>query len=308
MAYLKGLKFSLVFFGFFIGFVFCISQVSQGSQTPQGSPKKDGGGRNAGVSSPKTHFLVVGRARVSDKLEQQGIAYDSVLRVASAAKQRIPNLNLKLMVDKPITPGQFRLTKPPQVVGVSSFRQTLTDLAKEVSPEDTVIIYTHTHGFRDRADVANGGLVVGLPNIDENRGIFSWDEYCDLLLNIPAKNVVVLTMSCFSGGLVETLSSPKFKPRWEDRVTMEDRNFLVLTAQDGELPSRPIYKGGVVINPFTYCVLKILSDDKDEDVTFKKFKEFLVYWTKNIVSDSSTYQNSANPQQVGAYFDDDVIF
>jgi hypothetical protein len=186
---------------------------------------------------------------------------------------------------------------------------------------------THSHGSRNGFEKSQplGGLVLDLPvKRTAHRGRLLWNEYTDLLLKIPAKNVVVLTMSCFSGGLVEYLNSPRIKPRWENRREQEGRNLIVLTSQNRDLISPPIVKQGEVINPFTYAVTKAFagkadgfrlingkpsgSQHTDGRLTAGELIDYILWTTANTASDNARRRNTAKPQLTGSFRRGDVLF
>ena len=188
------------------------------------------------------------------------------------------------------------------------------------------MIYTHSHGCRNGFEQSQplGGIVVDLPIKQlPHGGTMLWDEYADLLLRIPAKNVIVFTMSCFSGGFVEFLNSKQVQDRWKDRHLKECRNFIVLTSQNDSLTSDPIMKGTEIVNPFTYAVTKafdgdadgfVLTDGKPTNQLHKDGKlsvgaliDFILYTTKNTTSERIRPNNTANPKSTGSFDRDDIL-
>jgi hypothetical protein len=169
------------------------------------------------------------------------------------------------------------------------------------------------------------GKIADLPvRQPEHGGALLWDEYTDLLLSIPAKNVVVLTMSCFSGGFVEYLNSPPVRNRWKDRWQKEGRNLIVMTSQNGQLSSDPILKDKELVNPFTYAVAMALEGDadgfaldggrpvpgqpKDGKISVGEMIDFILYTTENTVSETARRRNFAKPQLAGSFHRSDVLF
>jgi len=203
----------------------------------------------------------------------------------------------------------------------------LRQLAKLATPDDTVVIYTHSHGRRNGFEKSQplGGIVMDLPVLKpEHGGTLLWDEYAELFLQIPARNVVVLTMSCFSGGLVEYLNSQSVAERWKDRRQKEGRNLIILTSQNKELPSAPIVKDNEIINPFTYAVVMAFGGEadgfalaagkpapdrrKDGRLTVGEMIDFILYTTEHTISESIQRRNTAKPQLTGSFDRSDVLF
>jgi hypothetical protein len=219
--------------------------------------------------------------------------------VSQAFRESYPDIEVISMVDPPISLRGLKTRLPQQRVSVQSVRDQLLDLSRNVQPEDTVIIYTHTHGVKPGEATASGGLVMGLPMLDKNRGVLSWQEYSDLILDIPAKNVIVLTMACFSGNLVDTLLLDHNRTKWGSR-SREGRSFVVLTSQNSLLPSSPIKHRSNVINPFTLALLEILSEDA-KPIRLGQFVDFVLTKTRQFESQDLKLRNTAEPKIVGDY-------
>lgn len=276
--------------------------------------------------APKTYFLVVGKAMIADPEKMQKKAETSVRRVADAAEKYQPELVIDILAEGIMTKQQYRRGEAREKVTGAIFKERLRKLAETATPQDTVIIYTHSHGRKNGFEKSQplGGIVMDPPvRRPEHRGTLLWDEYVDLLLKIPAKNVVVLTMSCFSGGLIEYLHSPQVKGRWQDRQQKQGRNLIVLTSQNKDLQSPPIVKDGEVINPFTYAVAKAFegaadgfepengkpakSRRKDGKLTVGELIDYVLYTTEHTVSEQARLTNIAKPQCTGSFNREDVL-
>jgi hypothetical protein len=274
-----------------------------------------------------TRFLIVGKGKVADPPELQKREVDAVERISKAAGKIQPGSAIDALAENVMTIQQYRRGTVKELVTGDIFRERLKSLVDTAKPQDTVVIYTHSHGCRNGFEQSQplGGIVVDLPIKQlPHGGTMLWDEYTDLLLRIPAKNVVVLTMSCFSGGFVEFLNSKDVQDRWKDRRVKEGRNFIVLTSQNDSLTSDPILKGSEVVNPFTYAVAKafngeadgfILEDGKPTNELHKDGKlsvgemiDFILYMTENTTSDRIRLKNTAQPKSAGSFDRDDVLF
>ncbi len=277
----------------------------------------------AANSNGKTHLLVVGTATIADPTRLKEIAAAAVSKVADAARATAPGIVVDAVAEAATTKQQYLRGEVDKKVTPKIFKERLV---KTVKPEDTVIIYTHSHGRRSDLEASQplGGIVLDVAaSGDEHRGTVLWDEYVELLLEIPAKNVVVLTMSCFSGGLVEHLKSPEVRARWESRREKDGRNLIVLTSQSCTLTSGPIVKEGEVINPFTYAVSRMLAgeaDDfnlvngkpgqplsKDGKLTVGEMIDYVLYTTQNVASEHTRLENTARPQLTGSFDRGDVL-
>lgn len=257
---------------------------------------------------PALHVLAVGKAMPNDSSQMQVRGRSAVAGISAAIRKSCPAAKIDGLVEHPMTLEQVRSGRVREQVTGSMIEQKLRTLAVTVNPEDTVIIYTHTHGRKHSTPESSslGGLVVELPkNRPGRRGMMLWNEYADLLLKVPAKNVIVLTMSCYSGGLIEYLNSPDVKAQWENRRE-EGRNFVVLTSQNAEEMSPPIMINGEVINPFTYAVMKLFAEEAGEGMTLGAMIDFVLHTTEHAVCDIPQRGNIAKPQVTGSYCRDDV--
>ena len=274
-----------------------------------------------------TRFLIVGKGKVADPQELQKREVDAVERIAKAASGIKPGAIIDSLAENVMTIQQYRRGGVKELVTGDVFRERLKRLVATAKPQDTVVIYTHSHGCRNGFEQSQplGGIAIDLPIKQlPHGGTMLWDEYADLLLRIPAKNVIVLTMSCFSGGFVEYLSSKEAEDRWKDRRLKEGRNFIVLTSQNDSLTSDPIMRGAEIVNPFTYAVGRAFSGEadgfvladgkptnqlpKDGKLSVGELVDFILYTTKNTTSDRTRLKNTANPKSTGSFDRDDILF
>lgn len=276
--------------------------------------------------APRTWVLLVAKPRVVDppSMQQRGIA--AVAKLEAAAKAAFPGATIDSLAESVITPDQFRRGGVVERVTGGIFRKRLEALAATAGPDDTVVIYTHCHGRQNGFEAAQplGGIVVDLPvRRPEHAGTLLWDEYADLLLAIPARNVVVLTMACFAGGLVDHLESAAVAPRWRERRSKEGRNLVVLTSQNAALTSEPIGKDGVLVNPFTLAVARgfagaadgfTLTDGapappgaKDGAISIGELIDFVLDQTEHTRSDLPSRPNTAKPCATGSYDRGDIL-
>jgi hypothetical protein len=250
----------------------------------------------------------------------------AVSRIATAARKFQPDMVVDALAEAVMTKEQYRRGEAKEKVTRTIFKERLEQLAATATAQDTVIIYTHSHGYRNGFEESQplGGIVMDLPvRRTGHRGALLWDEYAELILDIPAKNVIVLTMSCFSGGLIEYFDSQEVKSRWSDRRRKEGRNFIVLTSQNKDMQSPPILKDGEVINPFTYAAAKAFGGeadgfvlaggrpveprDKDGRLTVGEIIDYILYTTENTPSEAARHRNIAKPQVTGSFDRADVL-
>lgn len=269
-------------------------------------------------------LLAVAKAKVLDPVDMQQRAPDAIRRVETAVKAIDPKAVIKTLVEPVRTINQYRAGQGREVVTGEAFRNELKTLIDTATANDTVVIYTHSHGFRNGFEDVQpyGGLLLDLPvRRPPHAGVFLWDEYADLILKIPAKNVVVLTMSCFSGALINHLNSPALAKKWKDRDAA-GRNFVVMTSQNDVLKSEPIRIGNQMLNPFTYAVERALGGfadgfvtsegkpadaSKDGKLQLGEVIDYVLHATEHTPSDSILPLNTSKPQVTGSYKRDTVL-
>jgi len=272
--------------------------------------------RRTSAKKGSLHLFAFGKGKPTDPIQMQKLAGVSLRRVTDAARSTAPGIKIEALAEAPMTKEQYLSGERKEELNGQLFKKRLRLLAAKISKHDTVIIYTHTHGRRAGFEGVQplGGIVVDLPiRRTEHRGTLLWSDYAELLLKIPAKNLIVLTMSCFSGGLVEYLNGPTVKPRWQKR-RKQGRNFIVLSSQNSALASSPICRDGAVINPFTYAVAEMLGGaadgfkrtrrkrgTKDGHLSFGELVDFVLHRTATVKSERDRMKNTAKPQATGSY-------
>lgn len=273
----------------------------------------------------RTLFLAFGKSKAVDPERMQQRAIDAVMKVTQAAARFQPSILCDPLTEDIMTRQQFLTRQNDLAVSGDILRGKLDQLTETVTTNDTVIIYSHSHGTKGQSadKPQTAGLVLD-PGPFERDGsaIFRWDEYADRILAIPAKNVVVLTMACYSGLLSESLNAPHLRSLWENR-RREGRSFIVLTSQNSELQSPPIVKNRELINPFTYAVAEALDGQadgfflkdgipgapqhKDGRLTAGELIDFILYKTESTASEYPPRKNIAKPTVTGSYDRNAVI-
>lgn len=269
-----------------------------------------------------TYFLIVSKAKAIDSpiLQQRGI--DASQKIAAVASECLPHSKVTLLSEPIMTVREVRQEAFIERVTRQTVKQHLIKLAHSVSREDTVFIYTHTHGHpvQKRSSDRPGGMIISLPVLDPaHGGIISWKDYADLLLAIPARNMIVLTMTCFSGGLIDTLNDTAFSARWCNRQK-HGRNLVILTSQNSLLTSGPIGINHELLNPFTFAVTTAFEgtpdgfpsrdghDTRDGRITIGEFVDYVLTTTRETVSSQPRRPNTAQPQVTGSFDRNSVLF
>jgi hypothetical protein len=279
--------------------------------------------------SSKIHLIAIGKSRIYDPPAQQQRALAAVRLVTQSAMNFNNKIKVETLTEKITHPDSNALGKHNRQVNTELFKSKLIDLHSTVGSNDTVIIYTHTHGIKtikNRAVQRAGGMILNPGKNKSERGtVFSWTEFADLVLKIPAKKVIVLTMACYSGGLVKYFDTPEVKKLWQNRLTKEHREFIAISSQNSELMSMPIVKNGRLINPFTLALSDALSgkadgfkivnktpitdkSTKDSKISAGELIDFILYFTENTASEAAgRRKNNADPKITGCYDRSSII-
>ena len=250
----------------------------------------------------KLELFAFSKPKFSGPIERQQRASDAVtLITAAASKLNLATIN---SIQEHVMSVEQFLRNP---VDIRVSKEIILDNLKSYAQKsmDTLVIYSHTHGVRRNIVDSKplGGLMLGDSTGKATlEGIADWSEYGEALLSISAKNVIVFTMACFSGGLIDYLNNNK--NLWQDRKNQE-RNFLVISAQNSELESKPVSINGQIINPFTYSVEKALNGEADGyldskpdgKTTYNEVINFIIDTTRKV----GTQGNNADPQFTGSY-------
>jgi hypothetical protein len=274
-----------------------------GAQETHAPGSSDGPTLSDAGEAARVLFLGVSKAKIEDSEAQQQRAHDAVQRVSAAFAAAGVSSTTLLQESVPAALDGLKVDE-------QRVRERLAALAADLHPRDTVIIYTHTHGIPTKSQSKLGGLVVTEPTTFSGpRDWLDWREYAEDLLALPAKNVVVLTMACFSGGLVSHLQDPAVKARWQQR-SAEGRSFVVLTSQSDAALSNPRKIDDETINPFTYELLQALSGAADGrgdqgaavdgQLTLGELTSYLLTETRKHTR-ASDAANDPEPQLAGSY-------
>jgi len=270
----------------------------------------------AAAKEDRRLFFAFSKAMIEDSVSQQQRGWDAVQSI----KGRLEPLGFAShILQEPVrshdeyakNPFPFLITRNRIVNELESCRQNL-------GSNDTIIVYSHSHGVQGRS-----GKLGGLPLDDPGAKLWrpaylDWREYAGQLLALPARTVVVLTMACHSGGLVEFLNNDeKTKNLWQTRKE-QGRNFLVITSQKNGALSNPRRIEGKLINPFTYAVIKAFEGQADGyqrgnagqypdgKMTLGELVEFVMDETRKHTR-SEDAKNDPDPQTTGSYDPEFVI-
>ncbi len=260
------------------------------------------------VSPFKSHFLFTFNKGMYDEnmdLQKRGVAAVEKVRDAVLQNQLF---EIHALIEPAISQDEYEKDPYPLYVSQKIIFSHLQRYSHLISKSDTCFVYSHTHGVRNGFVRTEpwGGLMLDFDRSDKpHRGVTVWPDYAHEVLDIPGETVVILVMSCYSGGFIDYLET--IQEQWNDR-SEEGRNFLVITSQNNALQSGPVRIQGEVINPFTYSVQHAFSGEadgfegeKDGNVTIHEFIQYILETTQQ-------YGPKAYPQMIGSFHPNHVLF
>ncbi len=203
--------------------------------------------------SPKVSYAVQGELAIAAVLETQG---------------GIPKTHIKLLTDAKATVGDFR----------SYFGDWLR---MRVKPDSTIYVYYAGHGTPN-PKTGEAFLVPWEGHPDFPSGLYPLNELYETLNGLPAKEIVVMLDSCFSGSEGRSVLAKGARPM---AVSVENPllaggKVIVLAAATGNQISSDYDKAGHGL--FTYALLTGLRGDADADkdaiVTLKEVFPYVRDW------------------------------
>lgn len=249
--------------------------------------------------SGKIKLFAFSKALFHDDLAQQNRATVAVDKVVTAASIR-PNMLIEKMQEKEMTTQEYLNNNQVEVINKKIMLDKFSQYQASLTAEDSFIVYSHTHG-RKSSDDLQGGIIIGM-----KREVITWEEYAEVLLNLPAKNIIVFTMACFSGGLIDYLNRPEVRERWVNR-NRAGRSFMVISSTNADLLSMPVRIDGGPLNPLTYSVANAFlgsadgyaGDIADDKLSYEEIAHYVLDNTEGIMPD----QNINLPQSVQSFTD-----
>jgi hypothetical protein len=203
-------------------------------------------------------FFGFNRSKPDELLAMQQRGYDAVQQVSARLEQAGFETHL---LQSPVSGAKNPGSRSAPSVSCEMVCDRLKMWGSTLDTNGIIVIYSHTHGLKTDINRA-GGILLGRSH-PGNPLVLNWPDYAEQLLRLPAKTVVVLTMACHSGALVDYLNTDeKAKNLWQTRKE-SGRNFLVITSQNADSLSNPQRIDGEVINPFTCAVRQALEGNAD---------------------------------------------
>jgi hypothetical protein len=174
----------------------------------------------------------------------------------------------------------------------SSIDGEWNNLKKVMTSEDMYVQYSSGHG-------SNHGLMAGV----------SYRDICDNALSYPAKEIIIFTMACHSGALVDSFNAKK--KEWEDFDSM-GRTLFVMTSskasQDsmtgpGTDPDEPHGPNGSAGSAFGHYLWKALigfadgytDGVKDGFISLEEIRDYVHDLTQKYSHQTPVFTGSFNP-------------
>lgn len=265
-------------------------------QLPSSAAADDGSAQENSVAPAqgKSYYYSFTRSNPGDSVGQQSFGADQATKVRDALSQKLGDqISMDVELD-------------PLKTSIADIRAKFSALKSELSSNDTFIMYSHSHGLLP-------GLGIDWNFARTNRDLvtYKWDEFAEGIVSLPAKNVVIFTMSCHSGYLTEALN--RISSKWEGQRKTNGRNLVVLTAVNMEQESSPTNNDTSITgigNPFTYAVRTAIGGAADGAVDGQmdgkiSMKELVRYVLKT--SKDKSKDKYAEPQFAGEYSDNDIF-
>ena len=262
------------------------------------------------VRSPQHFFFGFGASKPGDLEAMKVRGSNAVMRVQSCLAARGFEASSLLG----FSGASVSTNRAPAALTRAALTKAFADLRGRLGTNDTIVLYSHTHGVQGRFG-REGGLVLDDP---APSAVLTWTEYAEQLFALPAKTVVVLVMACHSGGLTDSLKTdPKACSLLQERRE-QGRAFLVITSQNAKALSNPRRIDGEVINPFTYAVQRAFEGEADGYERGRAAKEpdgrlTLAELTAYAVDEAKRHTrlgdtgNDADPQSAGAFAPETVL-
>lgn len=149
------------------------------------------------AKSGKNYFFSFARTKDTDDdskaqfaTQQTQLVNDSIAALNKGSFKKSP-----FTIETELNPKKSKQNS--KVMSIERYQNKLREFQTKVGSEDTVVIYTHTHG-----SFKGSGL-----NWDQEITDFEWAALATEINKIQAKNVIVFNMSCHSGALAFKLTN-----------------------------------------------------------------------------------------------------
>jgi uncharacterized caspase-like protein len=148
---------------------------------------------------------------------------------------------------------------------------SLNAVAREVGPNDSVTVYYAGHGYlMEQGGKKAGYWIPGDATASSPKKWISNNDIAKLLRNIPAKQVMLVSDSCYSGSLVGASSMPPEVTPKSPQELLKQRSVLMMSS-GGEEPVADDGKEGHSI--FAWSLLKAIDKVDKVETGAKLFEE-----------------------------------
>jgi len=189
-------------------------------------------------------FLAFTKASPDNPPKMAAFGIDQTSKVADAVNRlSSPSYSLEVLLD-------------PSSISLSVLKGRLEHYRSSLGGGDTFVMYSHTHG-------TDAGLMIDFAP-QSAAGALGWNDLAGAILALPARNVVVFTMSCHSGHLADALSA--LASTWKGQRVSAGRNLIVLTSVSSDQVSGATNYStdtNAIGHPFTYAVRTALAGQAD---------------------------------------------
>ncbi len=172
----------------------------------------------------------------------------------------------------------------------SAIRAEWTKLGQKITSEDMYVQYSSGHGYEE-------GLGVGV----------TYNEMRDVALNFPAREIIIFTMACHSGGLIDSFN--KMKSKWQDWESKGRTLFVMGSSRTDENsstgpstdPDEPQGPSGSAGSAFGHALWKAIIGNADGELdgiqdgflTLEEIRSYTIWKTQDI--------GGHTPQSTGVY-------
>jgi hypothetical protein len=239
-------------------------------------------------TTPVARFFAFTKANPTDPQGMKDFGLDQMTKVADAMRGLTsPVFGVEVATD-------------PSQISVASLRARLAAYRDSLRPEDTFVMYSHTHGGSPGILIDFEGKQKQDPTI-----AYSWNALAEDIVALPARSVIIFTMACHSGYLAEAVKA--LAARWQGQRASSGRNLIVLTSVSKDQLSTATNNStdpAAIGNPFTYAVRTALGGaadgtvdgSEDERITLEELVQYVLRTTKQKSKDQL-----AEPQLAGEY-------
>lgn len=177
----------------------------------------------------------------------------------------------------------------------TSIKTAWSDIKTKMKEGDMYVQYSSGHGYE-------GGLAAGVTH----------DEIVENTLSLPAKEIIIFTMACYSGTLIDAFN--KRKSEWENFQSQGKTLLVISSSQSSELSStgpgtdsdEPAGQDGTAGSAFGHALWKSLigyadgyvDGVKDDYITLGEIVAYSKWKTQQVGGHTPSIAGSYNPHLI----------